>query len=192
MVKARRARQAASSSTSSRVRRAVGGDRRLGRRRAHVYRHQRARAAVHGGGGLQRRRARAADRHDHRQPRDRRADQHLERPLGQHVDARRRLDPALCRDQSGGARPAHPGVPSGRGAVLPGDGVHGRLHPDPCLRPDRRARRRQRWTRILPPYRAAPGARSRRARSASARWSGRKRSPRCAISRTTSSCAPSS
>ena len=34
-----------------------------------------------------------------------------------HVDARRRLDPALRRDQPGGARPAHPGVPPRRGAV---------------------------------------------------------------------------
>ena len=39
-------------------------------------------ASVHGRGALQRVGARAADRHDGREPRDRRADQHLERPLG--------------------------------------------------------------------------------------------------------------
>ena len=43
----------------SRVRRAVGGDRRLGRRRAHLHGDQQPGPAVHGRGGLQRRRARA-------------------------------------------------------------------------------------------------------------------------------------
>ena len=80
-----------------------------------------------------------ADRHDHRQPGDRCADQHLERPLRQHVDARRGLDPALRGNQPGSARSAHPGVPPRRRAFLPGHGVHGRLHPHPRLRTGRRA-----------------------------------------------------
>ena len=113
------------------VRRDVGGHRRVGGRRAHLHGHQQPGAPVHGGSRLQRRRARTADRDDHRQSRDRRADQHLERPFRQHVDARRRLDPAVRRNQSGSAGPAHPGVSAGRGAVLSGDGLHGRLHPDP-------------------------------------------------------------
>jgi pyruvate ferredoxin oxidoreductase gamma subunit len=62
-------------------------------------------------GRLQRRRARAAGRHDGRQPGDRRADQHLERPQRRDEPARRRLDPALRRDQPGSGRPAHPGAP---------------------------------------------------------------------------------
>ena len=44
-----------------------------------------------------------ADRDDGRQPRDRRADQHLERPQRRDGPARLRLDPALRRDQPGGA-----------------------------------------------------------------------------------------
>ena len=63
------------------------------------------------------------------------------------VAARLRLDPALRRVQPGGARPAHPGVPAGRGALAAGDGVHGRLHPHPRLRAGRRARPRSRSTR---------------------------------------------
>ena len=74
-------------------------------------RHRRARlhgdgepgAAVHGRGALQRLGPRAADRDDRRQPRDRRTDQHLERPHRLDVPARLRLDPALRRDQPGGA-----------------------------------------------------------------------------------------
>ena len=38
---------------------------------------------------------------------------------------------ALRGNESGGARPAHPGVPPRRRTLLPGHGVHGRLHPDP-------------------------------------------------------------
>ena len=57
-----------------------------------------------------------------------------------------RLDPALRRDQPGGARPAHPGVPARRGAVAAGDGLHGRLHPHARLRAGRHARRRSRST----------------------------------------------
>ncbi len=82
---------------------------------------------------LQRLRTRAADRHDRRQPGHRRADQHLERPQRRDVAARLRLDPAVRRDQPGGARPAHPGLPPGRGALAAGDGLHGRLHPDARL-----------------------------------------------------------
>ena len=123
-----------------RIRRAVGRDRRLRRRAcARTRRRQQPGPAVHGRGRLQRRGPRAADRDDDRQPGDRRADQHLERPLRQHVDARRRLDPALRGDQPGGARPPHPGVPPRRGAVVSGDGLHGRLHPDARVRPRRRA-----------------------------------------------------
>ena len=58
-----------------------------------------------------------------------------------------RLDPAVRRDQPGGARPAHPGVPPGRGALHAGDGLHGRLHPHPRRRARRDARRRSRSTR---------------------------------------------
>ncbi len=145
-----------------RVRRAVGGHRLLRGRRAHLHGDVEPGPAVHGRGRLQRRRPRAADRDDHRQPRDRRADQHLERPLRQHVDARRGLDPAVRRDQPGGARPAHPGVPPRRGAVVPGDGVHGRLHPHPRVRPRRRADA-GRGRRVPAAVRAAPGARPERA-----------------------------
>ena len=63
-----------------RVRRDVGRDRRLGGRRARLHRDRQPGPAVHGRGALQRLRARPADRDDGRQPRDRRADQHLERP----------------------------------------------------------------------------------------------------------------
>ena len=73
--------------------------------------------------------------------------------------ARQRLDPALRRDQPGGARPAHPGLQAGRGTVDAGDGVHGRLHPDPRLRA-RRHSRAGRGRRLPAAVRAAPGARS--------------------------------
>ena len=46
-----------------------------------------------------------------------------------------------------------------------------------------------RGRRVPAAVRAAPDARPGRAGVASARWSARKRSPRCATSRTTSSCA---
>ena len=64
-----------------RVRRDVGLHRRLGGRRPHLHRHRQPGPAVHGRGALQRLRPRAADRDDGGQPRHRRADQHLERPL---------------------------------------------------------------------------------------------------------------
>ena len=63
-----------------RVRGDVGGDRRLCGRRPRLYRDGQPGPAVHGRGPVQRLRPRAADRDDGRQPRDRRADQHLERP----------------------------------------------------------------------------------------------------------------
>ena len=66
-------------------------------------------------------------------------------------DARLRLDPALCRNQPGGARPAHPGLQARRGALDAGDGVHGRLHPHPRLRAGRHSRA-VRGRRFLPPY----------------------------------------
>ena len=88
-----------------------------------------------------------ADRDDGRQPRDRRADQHLERPLRLDVAARLRLDPALRRDQPGGARPPHPGLPAGGGALAAGDGLHGRVHPHPRLRARSRSPTRSRSTR---------------------------------------------
>ena len=62
--------------------------RRLGGRRAHLHRDRQPGPALHGRGALQRLRPRAADRDDGRQPRDRRADQHLERPLRLDVAAR--------------------------------------------------------------------------------------------------------
>ena len=73
-----------------------------------------------------------------------------------------RLDPAVRRDQPGGARPAHPGLPPGRGALHAGDGLHGRLHPHPR----RRARRDAdpgAGRRVPAAVPAAPGARPRRA-----------------------------
>jgi pyruvate ferredoxin oxidoreductase alpha subunit len=93
--------------------------------------------AVHGG-SVYNARTRSSDSDDHRQPGDRSADQYLERPFRQHVDARRRMDPALRGDQPE-ALDLHPGVQAGRGTLLSGHGVHGRLHPDPRLRPCRRA-----------------------------------------------------
>ena len=136
-------------------------------------------------GALQRVRARAADRDDAREPRDRRADQHLERPQRLDVPARLGLDPALRRDQPGGARPAHPGLQARGGAVAAGDGLHGRLHPHARLRARRRAdpgaggrlpaRRSSRARCSTPP-----------SRSRSARWSAPRRS-----SRSSTSCTPS-
>ena len=65
-----------------------------------------------------------------------------------------------------------------RGAVRAGDGVHGRLRPDARRRGDRRPDAGA-GRRLPAAVRAAPGARPRRARSRSARWSGPRRSPRC-------------
>ena len=138
---------------------AIGASR---HRRARLHRDGEPGPAVHGRGALQRLRPRAADRDDRRQPRDRRADQHLERPQRLDVAARLRLDPALRRDQPGGARPAHPGLPAGRGAVDAGDGLHGRLHPHARRRARRRARAGA-GRRVPAAVRATPGARPRRA-----------------------------
>ncbi len=38
-----------------------------------------------------------------------------------------------CGDQPGSGRFTHPGIPAGGRAVVPGDGVHGRLYSDPRL-----------------------------------------------------------
>ena len=57
-------------------------------RRARLHGDRQPGPAVHGRGALQRLRARPADRDDGRQPRDRRADQHLERPHRLDVPAR--------------------------------------------------------------------------------------------------------
>ena len=99
-----------------RVRRHVGLHRRLGRRRPHLHRDLQPGAAVHGRGAVQRLRPGAADRDDGGEPGDRRADQHLERPLRRDVDARLGLDPALRGVQPGGGGPARPGLPAGRDA----------------------------------------------------------------------------
>ena len=145
-----------------RVLRHVGGHRRLGHRRPRLYGDRQPGPAVHGRGALQRRRPRPPDRHDGGQSRDRRADQHLERPLGLHVPARLRLDPALRRDQPGGGRPARAGLPPRRGAVAARDGLHGRLHPHPRRRGGRAADAGA-GRRFPSAVRAAPAARSRRA-----------------------------
>ncbi len=116
-----------------------------------------------------------ADRDDHRQPRHRRAHQHLERSFRFHVDARFRLDPAARREQPGSRRPAHPGLSSGRGAVLPGDGVHGRIHSHARLRSHRCPDCRSRWMRGC--RRSSRGrCWTRRRRCRSARWWGRRHS----------------
>ena len=122
-----------------RVRRHVGGHRRFRRRRPHLHRDRLAGPAVHGRSGLQRLRPRPADRDDGRQSGHRRADQHLERSQRLDQPARLRLDPAVRRNQPGSDGPAHPGLQAGRRVLAAGDGVHGRLHPDPRLRASRRA-----------------------------------------------------
>ena len=112
-----------------RVRGDVGRDRRKRRPAPALHRDRQSGPAVHERSALQRLRSRTADRHDRRQPCDRRADQHLERPLRLDVAARLGLDPALRRVKPGGGRRARAGVPDRRGAVAAGDGLHGRLHP---------------------------------------------------------------
>ena len=142
-----------------RVRGDVGLHRRLGHRGAHVHRDREPGAALHGRGAVQRLGARAADRDDARQPRDRGADQHLERPLRLDVAARLGLDPALRGDQPGGRRPAPAGVSARRDALAAGDGVHGRLHPHPRLRGGRAADPGA-GRRVRAAVRAPPGPRS--------------------------------
>ena len=97
-----------------------------------------------------------------------------------------RLDPAVRRDQPGGGRPAHPGLPPGRGTVRADDGLRRRLHPHPCRRARRHSRRRRRST---PSCRRSSRCRCSipPIRSRSARWSGRTPSPKCAICNITSS-----
>ena len=48
-----------------------------------------------------------------------------------------RLDAAVRRDQPGSRRPAHPGLPLGRGTVDAGDGLRRRLYPHACGRAGR-------------------------------------------------------
>ena len=110
-----------------RVRGALRCDRGVRRRRTHVHRDREPGPALHGRGALQRLRPRPPDRDDGREPRDRSADQHLERPLGRDVAARLWLDPALRGVEPGGRRPPRSGVRPRRGALAPGDGVHGRV-----------------------------------------------------------------
>ena len=74
---------------------------------------------------------------------------------------------------------------------LPGHGLHGRLHPDACLRARRHADAGAgRCVSAAVSSRARCSIRP--SRSASARWSGPRPSPKCATSRTTSSCVRSS
>ena len=144
-----------------RVRGHVGRHRRLGDRRAHLHRDRQPGPALHGRGALQRRRPGPADHHDRRQPRDRRPDQHLERPLGLDVPARLGLDPALRGVKPGSARPPHPGLPDRRAALPADHGLHGRLHPHPRLRARGHAEPGP-GGRVPPLLRAAPGPRPRR------------------------------
>ena len=81
-----------------RVRRDVGGHRRLRRGRPRLHRDREPGPALHGRGGLQRGRSRSAHRHDGGEPRHRRADQHLERSHRFDEPARLRLDPAFAED----------------------------------------------------------------------------------------------
>jgi hypothetical protein len=59
---------------------------------------------------------RLPDRDGERQPRARPRLEHLDGPERLAVAARHRLDPALLRDEPGGARHDHPGVPAGGGS----------------------------------------------------------------------------
>ena len=145
-----------------RVRGDVGGDRRLRGRCARIHGDGEPGPPLHGRGPLQRRRARLADRDDGREPRHRRADQHLERPQRLDVAARFRLDPALRRVEPGRGRPARAGVQARGGAVDAGDGLHGRLRAHPRRRAGRRAGAGA-GRRVPAPVRAAAGARPGRA-----------------------------
>ena len=70
-----------------------------------------------------------------------------------------RLDPALRRDQPGGGRPAHPGLPAGRGGLAAGDGLHGRLRAHPRRRARSTARSAEQVDAFLPPFEPRAGAR---------------------------------
>ena len=189
LVKSGDAGAAASSSTSSPSSRAMSaGHRGLGGRRPGLHRDREPGPAVHGRGAVQRLRAGSADRDDGGQPGHRRPDQHLERPQRLDEPARLRLDPALRGGQPGGGRPARAGLPAGRGGVAAGDGVHGRVRAHARLssgvdaaRPRRRSTRSCRRT-------SRARCSTRPSRSRSARWSGPRRSPRCATWRTPGRC----
>ena len=176
------------------VRRHVGVHRGVGRRRPRLHGDGQPGPALHDGGRLQRLRARAPDRDDAGQPGHRRAHQHLERPQRRHGRQRRRVDPAVRRDQPGGGRPPRPGLPPGRGAVAPGHGLHGRLHPHPRRRAGRPPRAGP-GRRLPPAVRAPPvprpgrpGLHRRHGRARGLRG-GQGTSPTCASS-TPSSASP--
>ena len=123
------------------------------------------------------------------QSRHRRADQHLERSFRRHGDARRRLDPAVRRNQPGGGRSAYPRLPAGRRIVHAGHGLRRRLHPHPCGRTRRHSRPgagRRLFCRLT--IRCRCSIRDQPARSA--RWSGPRPLPKSASSPITSSARP--
>jgi hypothetical protein len=170
-----------------RVRGALGLHRRVGGRGARVHGDRQPGPALHGRGALQRLGARVADGDDGREPGDRRSDQHLERPLGRDVPARLGLDPALRRVEPRGARPSYPGVQARRGGLAPADGVHGRLRAHARVRAGGRSLPGG-GRRVPAAVRAAPGARPRGADHDRRDGRTRRRSRRCAISRTPSRC----
>ena len=85
------------------------------------------------------------------------------------------------------ARPARPGVPARRGAVAAGDGVHGRLRPHPRRTSASTSPTQDAGRRLPAAVRAAPGARPGRPGDDRRDGRARRRSPRCATSRTPSS-----
>ena len=100
-------------------------------------------------------------RDDRRQPRDRGADQHLERPLRLDVAARRGLDPALRRVEPGGGGRTSSRPSSSRRSFGAGDGLHGRIRADARRRAGRPGTGAGR--RVPSAVRAPAGARSGRA-----------------------------
>ena len=113
----------------------------------------------------------AAHRDDHRQPRNRCADQYL----NDHSDSMALRDAGwiqlLRGNQPGSGRSSHTGLPPGRDAVLPGDGVRRWLHPHPPTSASTFLRSRM-WMRIcrrLNRCRCSIAT----SRCRSARWSGR-------------------
>ena len=181
---ARRARALRVHQRRIRVRRPVGCHRRLGGRCARLHRDRQPGPAVHGRGRLQRLGPRPADRDDDRQPRDRRADQHLERPHRQHVACATAGWIQLFAETNQEALDLHiqafrlaeelslPVMVCMDGFIL----THAYERVD---MPTQAAGRR-----LPAALRAAPGARPGRAGDRSARWSAPRPSPRCATSRT--------
>ena len=133
-------------------------DRRQRRRCAHLHRDREPGAALHVRSALQCLRAGPPDRDDRRQPRARRADQHLERPVRLDGDARQRLAADLRDRQPGGRRPPHPGVQDRGGALAADHGVRRRIRPH--ARAGTRRGTRSGGRRCIPAaVRTAPGAR---------------------------------